>query len=101
MAAATIETVQKLKLQLLPHPAYSTNLIPSHYYTMWGYEVSGMILLQAYLYTYMLLRGVTFNVLPLSSYTFGPMLLPLPEAILELHCGRAYSAIVTFLLSIS
>jgi hypothetical protein len=29
-----------------------------------GYEVPGIILLQAYLYTYSLLRGVTFNYSP-------------------------------------
>jgi hypothetical protein len=34
---------------------------------MCGYEVSKMILLQAYLYTYSLLSEVTFEALPLSS----------------------------------
>jgi len=48
-----------------------------------GYEVTGMILLQAYLYTYSLLRGVTFEVLPLSSYALSPMMLPLLETFLE------------------
>jgi hypothetical protein len=33
----------------------------------YGYEVTGMILLEAYLCTYSLLREVTFKVLPLSS----------------------------------
>jgi hypothetical protein len=33
-----------------------------------GSEVPSMILLQAYLYTYSLLRGVTFKVLPLLEY---------------------------------
>jgi hypothetical protein len=37
-------------------------------YTWCGYEVTRMILLQAYLYTYSLLRGVTFKVLSLSNY---------------------------------
>jgi hypothetical protein len=36
-------------------------------YPRCGREVLGMILLQAYLYAYSLLRGVTFQVLPLSS----------------------------------
>jgi len=43
-----------------------------------------MILLQAsYLYTYSLLRGVTFEVLPLSSYALNTMMLPLLETFLE------------------
>jgi hypothetical protein len=36
-------------------------------YTRYGYEVPGMILFNTYLYTYSLLRGATFEVLPLSS----------------------------------
>jgi len=51
---------------------------------MCGYEVAGMILLQAYLYTYSLLRGVTFEVLPFSSYALSPRMLPLLETFLEL-----------------
>jgi len=47
-------------------------------------EVPGMILLAAYLYTYRLLRRVAFKVLALSSYAFGPMMLPLLETFLEL-----------------
>jgi hypothetical protein len=39
-------------------------------YMMCGYEVPR----QAYLHTYSLLRGVTFKVLPLSSYAHSPML---------------------------
>jgi len=38
-----------------------------------------MILLQAYL-----LRGVTFEVLPLGSYALSPVMLPLLETFLEL-----------------
>jgi hypothetical protein len=37
-------------------------------YTRCSHEVPGMILLQSYLFTYSLLRGVTFKVLPMSSY---------------------------------
>jgi len=44
-----------------------------------GYEVPGIILLQSYLYTYSLLRGVTFKILSLSSYTLSPMMLLLLE----------------------
>jgi len=43
-----------------------------------------MILLQTYLYTYSLLRGVTFEVLPLSSYGLTPTMLPLLETFLGL-----------------
>jgi hypothetical protein len=50
-----------------------------------GYEVIGIILLQAsYLYTSSLLRGVTFKVLPLSSYVLSPTTLPLQETFLGL-----------------
>jgi hypothetical protein len=35
-------------------------------------EVPGIILLQAYMYTYRLLRGITFEVLPLNSYALKP-----------------------------
>jgi hypothetical protein len=52
--------------------------------TKCGYEVPGMILLQTYLYTYNLLRGVTFEVLPLSSYVLSPTILSLLETFLEL-----------------
>jgi len=52
--------------------------------TRCGYEVPGTILLQPYLYTDSLLRGVTFKVLPLSSYVLNPMMLPLLETFLEL-----------------
>jgi hypothetical protein len=37
-------------------------------YMRCDYKVLGMILLRAYLYTYSLLRGVTFDVLPFSSF---------------------------------
>jgi hypothetical protein len=43
-----------------------------------------MALFQAYLYTYSLLRGVTFEVLPLSSCALSPTMLPLLETFLEL-----------------
>jgi hypothetical protein len=47
-------------------------------------EVPGMILLQAYLYTYSLLRGVIFEVLPLSTCACSPTVLPLVETFLGL-----------------
>jgi len=43
-----------------------------------------MILLQVYLYTYSMLRRLTFKALPLSSYTLSPLMMPLLETILEL-----------------
>jgi len=43
-----------------------------------------MILFQPYLSTSSLLRGVTFEVLPFSSYALGPTILPLSETFLEL-----------------
>jgi hypothetical protein len=46
-------------------------------YTKCGYEVLGMILLQAYLYTYNLLRWVTFEALPLRSCALSPPMLSL------------------------
>jgi hypothetical protein len=61
------------------------------------YEVPGMILLQAYLYAYTLLRGVTFEVLPLNSHALSPSMLPLLETFSGLLlCGIAFSAIVAF-----
>jgi hypothetical protein len=51
---------------------------------MCGYEVPGIVLLQAYLCTYNLLRSVTFQVPPLSSYALRPMTMPLLETFLEL-----------------
>jgi len=43
-----------------------------------------MILSQAYLYTYNLLKGVAFKVLPFSSYALSPTMLPLLETFMEL-----------------
>jgi len=40
--------------------------------------------LQTYLYTYSLLRGVTFEVCPFSSYVLSQMMLPLLETFMEL-----------------
>jgi hypothetical protein len=54
-------------------------------YMKCGYEVPGMILLQAYLYTYSLPRGVTFEVLPMSSYALSSVMLQLLETSLELQ----------------
>jgi hypothetical protein len=54
-------------------------------HTRYGYDVPGMVLLKAYLYTYNILRGgVNFKVLPLSSYALSPTMLPLLETFLEL-----------------
>jgi len=50
---------------------------------MCGVKVPRMIILQAYLFTYGLLREVTFKVLPLSSYELSTMMLPLLETFLE------------------
>jgi len=55
-----------------------------------GYEVSGMILLQAYLYTYSLLRGVNYEVLPLRTYVLSPMMLSLLETFLELQLWNSF-----------
>jgi hypothetical protein len=56
-----------------------------HKHTRCGYEVTGIILLQAsHLYTHSLLRGVAFKVLPLSSYRYSPTVLPLLETFLEI-----------------
>jgi hypothetical protein len=49
-----------------------------------GYEVPEIILLHAYLYTYSLLKGFTFKVLPLSSYALSQMMPPLLQTFLEL-----------------
>jgi len=59
-------------------------------YMTCGYEVTGMVLLQAYLYTYNLLRGVTFEVLPLSNYALSPTLLPPVETFLELQLWNSF-----------
>jgi len=47
-------------------------------------EFPGMILSKEYLYACILLIGVTFEVLPFSSYVFSPTMLPLLETFLEL-----------------
>jgi len=49
-----------------------------------------MILLQPYLHTYSLLRGVTFEVLPLSSCTLSPSMLPQLENLSELLLGNSF-----------
>jgi hypothetical protein len=60
-------------------------------YTKCGYEIPGMILLQAYPYTYSsLLRDATFTVLPLSSYARSPTMQPLPETFLELLLWNSF-----------
>jgi len=49
-----------------------------------------MILLQAYLYVYSLLRVVTFHVLPFSSCALSPRMLPLLETFLELLLWNSF-----------
>jgi hypothetical protein len=49
-----------------------------------------MILLHAYLYTYSLLRGVPFEVLPSSSYAPSLTMLPLLETFLELVLWNSF-----------
>jgi hypothetical protein len=56
-----------------------------------GYEVPGMVLLQAYPCICSILRGVTFEALPLSSYALSPMILPLLETFLELLLWNSLS----------
>jgi hypothetical protein len=59
-----------------------------------------MILLQAHLYISSLLRGVTFKVLPFSTYALHPTMLPLLEIVLELCSGIAFCAVITFLFDV-
>jgi len=56
----------------------------TYYHTRCSYGVPGMSLLQAYQYTYNLLRGGHLQSTPLSSYTLSPMMLPLLETFPEL-----------------
>jgi len=49
-----------------------------------------MTLLQAYLYIYSLMRGITFKVLSLSSYALSPMMLQLLETFLELLLWNSF-----------
>jgi hypothetical protein len=58
--------------------------------TWCDYEVPGMILLQAYLYTYSLRREVTFKVPPLSSYASSPVMLPLLQTFLEILLWNSF-----------
>jgi len=55
-----------------------------------GYDAPGMILLQPNLYTYGLLTGVAFEVLPLSSYALIPTMLLLLETFLELLLWNSF-----------
>jgi hypothetical protein len=72
-----------------------------------GYEGSRIILLQANLYNYSLLRGVTSKVLELSSYALSSMVLPLIETFLELllwnssQCCRIFLDVFSTLKSSS
>jgi len=58
--------------------------------TLNSYKVPGIILLQAYIYTYSLLRGATLEVLPLTSYALSPMMLLLLETFLELLLWNSF-----------
>jgi len=58
-------------------------------YEMWLWS-SRNVSYQAYLYTYNLLRGVTFEVLPLSNYAFSQTMLPLLETFLELLLWNSF-----------
>jgi len=55
-----------------------------------GYEVPGMVLLQAYLYMHCLLIEVTFKVPLLSSCALSPLMLPLLETFLELLLWNSF-----------
>jgi hypothetical protein len=59
-------------------------------FTWCGYEVPGIILLQACLYPYSLLRGVIFEVLHLHSYALSPMMLSPLETFLELLLWNSF-----------
>jgi hypothetical protein len=59
-------------------------------------KVTGMILLQAsHLYTYSLLRGVTFEVLRFSSYALSLTMLPLLEHFWNSCFAVAFSVVDT------
>jgi hypothetical protein len=66
-------------------------------HTRCGYDkVSGTTLLQAFLYTYNLLRGVTFKVLPLGSHELSPLMPPLLNIFWNSCCGIAFGVITFF-----
>jgi hypothetical protein len=54
------------------------------------HEVPGMILLQVYLYTHSLLRGVNFEVLPLGSHALSPTMLSLLGTFVELLIWNSF-----------
>jgi len=64
--------------------------------TKCGYEVPGMILLQAYPCTYSLLRGVAFDILPLSSYAVSQWCCHCLKHSWNLCCGIAFSTVNFF-----
>jgi hypothetical protein len=78
-------------------PHWCVLSIKLHECTRCNCGVLGLILLHPYPYTNSLLRGVTFQVLPLSSYALSPTMLPLLETFWNSCCGMAFSVIVTFL----
>jgi hypothetical protein len=77
--------------QLLLTLAYDREISTcSVQYTRPGYEVTGIMSLQLHLYTYNILRGVTLQVLPFSSYALSPTMLPLLETFLELLLWNSF-----------
>jgi hypothetical protein len=71
--------------------------------TRCGCDVHGMVLLQAHLHYYSLLRGFTVEVLPLSSYALSSTMLPLLETFLELVLCNSFRCLcrVSFMSSVS
>jgi hypothetical protein len=74
----------------LQHTKKTGNMNSGGGYTRCGYDVPGMILLQACLFTYRLLRQVTFTVLPLSSYAPSSTMLTLLKTCLELLMWNSF-----------
>jgi hypothetical protein len=70
---------------------YGHKYIHTYIHTRCGYEVPGMILVQAYLYTYTAhCEGVIFKVVSLSSYALNPTMLLLLETFLELLLWNSF-----------
>jgi len=66
---------------------------PSVVNTTCSYNVTRIISLQTYLYSsYSLLKGVTFKVLPLSSYALSPVMLPLLGTFLKLLLWNSFQS---------
>jgi hypothetical protein len=63
------------------------------------YEVPGMTLLTECLYRYSPLRGITFEIPPLSSYALSPTMLPKLETFLELLLWNSFQGRHIFWMS--